>query len=220
MIIESLQLNSPDVKSLKAFYQDVLGCSIATEGQDHFEIELGYTLLRFEEHPEATPYHFAINIPSNQIEAAVEWLRERVEILPGPDGDIVDFSSWRAMSVYFYDSDENIVEFISRERIAVFRDGPFAMTQVVGVSEIGIPVSDIKSVYTDLCKMAPFPVFSGSFDVFCAVGDDEGLFIVIDKHKKDWFPSNDQAHSSGFRIRGREKEKSFAFEFCNGQIQP
>lgn len=219
MVIESLQLYSPNVQTLKSFYQDVLGCPLATEGQNYFELKLGHTLLIFEEHPEATPYHFAINIPSNQIAAAVDWLHERVDILPGPEGDIVDFNSWKAKSVYFYDSDKNIVEFIARERIADYRDDPFDMTQSVGVSEIGIPVSDIKSVYKDLRQLAPFPVFSGSFDVFCAVGDDKGMFIIIDKYKKDWFPSDDKAHSSGFKIRGREYERSFSFEFRNGQLQ-
>lgn len=219
MLIESLQLYSPDVKSLKAFYKDVLGCSVVAEGRDYFEIEWGYSLLKFEEHPKATPYHFAINIPSNQIEAAVEWLRERHDILPGPDGDIVDFSSWRAKSVYFYDSDKNIVELIARERIAVNRDSSFDVTQTIGISEIGMPVSDINAVYKLLCRLAPFPVFSGSFDVFCAVGDDEGLFIVIDKHKKNWFPTDDETHSSEFKIRGREKGKSFSFGFHDGQIR-
>lgn len=219
MIIESLQLYSRDVKSLKAFYQQILGCTVLTEEHQQFELKMGHTVLRFEEHPDATPYHFALNIPSNQIQAATGWLREHVDILTGPDGEIVDFSSWKAKSVYFYDADQNIVELIARERIGVYRDDSFDMKQITGASEIGMPVSDIKSTFRNLCNLAPFPVFSGSFEVFCAMGDDEGLFIVIDKDKKTWFPSDDVAYSSGFKVMGKQSNASFSFEFKNGRIK-
>lgn len=220
MHIRKLSLQSTNIAAQKHFYNEVMGCELLEEGEKHFDLKIGETTLRFEENVEASPYHFAINIPSNQIEAALEWLKERVEVLPVDGEEIVDFSSWRALSLYFYDEDRNIVEFISRERINQRVSKPFSANQLLSVSEIGMPVSDVKQAYHDLAKLVgpSLPLFSGSFDVFCALGDDYGLFIVIDPKKKDWFPNDDPAPASDFNISGIENGAPFSFQFRNGKV--
>lgn len=220
MTIQELSLCTCNLQKLHSFYSETLGCETAFEIETSFRIQIGDTTLTFTERETATPYHFAINIPSNQIQGAVDWLKQRVSILPGYGSEIVDFSSWKAKSVYFYDSDRNIVELISRERLNVHRNDSFDAAQFLGISEIGLPVEDIESTYSTLKTFAPFPIFSGSFDTFCAVGDDQGLFIIIDKNKKDWFPTEDPANSSDLEIFGKNNGTIFRFHFRSGKIVP
>ena len=56
-----------------------------------------------------------------------------------------------------------------------------------------MPVTDIEAAFKKLKTHLGVSVFDGSFDKFCAVGEEQGLFIIIDKAKKDWFPLNDKA---------------------------
>jgi len=218
MLINRLTLYTSGLDEMKAFYKNVLDCLIIAEEKTRFAIQLGITELIFEENDRAQPYHFAINIPSNQIEHATRWLRNRCEIIPGPDGEIVDFSSWKAKSVYFYDPDKNIVEFIARERLEINAEPPFDSDHFLSISEIGMPVENIAQTFRSLIEISEFPQFSGSFDTFCAIGSDEGLFIVIDKNKKDWFPSHDPAHSSAFKIIGMTNGQPFQFSFREGVV--
>ncbi len=220
MLIKNLSLQSAEINNQKQFYTQVLRCTLIEEAKTYFEIAIGETRLRFEENADATPYHFAINIPSNQVTSALKWLKERLDILPAYGEEIVDFSSWRAFSVYFYDRDRNIVELIARERIGIVSRKPFDAEQMINVSEIGLPVKDLRSTYHELINLAgrSLPVFSGSFDVFCAIGDDNGLFIVIDSDKKDWFPAGDVAKASDFQISGVENGKTFDFKFEKGKV--
>src|SRR6056297_3287933 len=137
MLFEKLLLYSRDISSLKQFYSEVLKCPLLTSADNSFEMQWGHTRLRFEERQDATPYHFAINIPPGQIEKAAAWVKERVTLLPGDGEEIIDFSSWEALSVYFYDNDNNIVELIARRRVDTDHTGPFSADQFLGVSEIG-----------------------------------------------------------------------------------
>lgn len=218
MTINQLKLRTPDLQRLERFYADVLGCSVRSQTDDRLAISIGSTVLIFEYDIAATPYHFAINIPANQIEKAAQWLRERVAILPGKDGDIVDFRSWNAKSVYFYDTDKNIVELIARQLIGQQNDQPFSANQFLHISEIGMPVDSILNAYNQISHCAPIPIFSGTFDTFCAIGSDEGLFIIIDKNKKDWFPTRDRAHQANFELSGSEQNRDFSLSFQNGNI--
>jgi len=51
------------------------------------------------------------------------------------------------------------------------------------------------------------------FDRFCAVGDENGLFIVVNNELKKWFPTGDLIEQSDFKIRG-----DFNFNYTNGEI--
>ena len=127
----------------------------------------GRTRLRFEPGP-AVCSHFAVNVPPQRFEEAVEWARERVELV---DAD-VPFPAWRARSAYFFDPGGNIVELIARERAP--GDDLF-----LEISEVGLPVADVGAAVEWLESELGLPHFSGNRRDFSAVGDDRGLFIVV-----------------------------------------
>ena len=114
MFIRHLTLYTDKVNQLADFYSATLGLPLAGRGAETFTLSCGQSTLTFRQHAAVPPYHFAFNIPPRQEEAALAWLKERVAVLHGDDGEITDFPAWNARAVYFTDPAGNIVEFIAR----------------------------------------------------------------------------------------------------------
>lgn len=214
MKIGALSLYSSDLDLQTSFYEDILGFPKIAAHDNFAQFQIGQTLLTLLKKESFTPYHFAINIPSNKAPEAYQWLQRKVKLLKDGNDDFIDFKSWNARAMYFYDADRNIVEFIARKNLSVNSSEEFTAREVLGISEIGMPVSDIESAYHQLCEFKEMPIYDGNFDRFCAAGDETGLLIIIDKSKKKWYPTNDPAASSDFFLEG-----DFNFAFINGQIQ-
>ena len=137
------------------------------------------------------------------------------EVIGDADDYVSDFSNWKAKAIYFYDADHNIMEFIARERIDIESDVAFTPRTILSISEMAIATTDIKPVYEAINNIKPIPIFDGSFERFCALGNDEGLFILINKTIKKWYPTNDdEAFTSDFIIKG---DYNFCFE--DGKIK-
>jgi catechol-2,3-dioxygenase len=124
-----------------------------------------------------------------------------VEILKNGSDKVVDFPAWNAKSVYFYDADNNILEFISRKDLFQQMDQDFSSNSLLGLSEIGLATKDVEEKYKVLNELSGMEIYTGDTNIFCATGDKEGLFIIVNKHKKKWFPSGDKAYSSAFEIK-------------------
>ncbi|NME67939.1 VOC family protein [Flammeovirga aprica] len=208
MKIQKLYLNTPQLEEQLQFYKNILGLPLNYKNETSIAFQIGQSELIFQHSEESKPYHFALNIPFELVEQAVEWVKERVVILKEADSDIQDFSAWKAKAIYFYDKDENIVELIGREDVKGNGDKNFSAASIISISEIGVPSTAIEKVYQSLSQVIELPIYDGSFHRFCAVGDPEGLFICINNEKKGtWFPTEDSALSSGFKIDFLEKGK-------------
>jgi len=220
MQIKALKLFTRKLQEQTAFYSKTLALPIAHQTPDQITFQIGNSVLTFEYSAGATPYHFAINIPANKIEEALRWAKSRVEILTDGASEIQDFSAWNAKAFYFYDEDRNIVEFIARKNLENATTEMFHAGSLLELSEIGVPTSNVEKVFNRLHQLTGVEIFDGSFERFCAVGNDEGLFICIDKNQKDWFPTGDKAYASNFDIQLQEKGKNYAIEFKNEVIKP
>jgi catechol-2,3-dioxygenase len=121
--------------------------------------------------------------------------------------------------MYFYDEDQNLVELIARKNIQNSSDKIFDSNSFLEISEIGLPTLDIEKQFNILNKLMGIEVFDGGFEHFCAIGDENGLFICINKEKKDWFPTNEEAYSSDFEILFFEKSKEYHFQFKNTTLK-
>ena len=161
----------------------------------------------------------AINISCNQELEALNWLKQRVEILTYNENEIQDFFNWNAKAIYFYDMDDNIIEFIARKNLENTSHCEFGSANLLEISEIGLPVQDIENTYTSLCDIVPLQIYDGGFGKFCAIGNEHGLFICIDKNQKDWFPTGDKAYSSEFEIEFMENEVKYNLAFKGGKIK-
>jgi len=213
MKISQLTLYTQNLVRQKAFYEQTLGVTLTGETPTSVDLLLGKTVLTFIEKTDATPYHFAINIPSDCTQEALTWLKERVAILTDQDQEVQEFKAWNAQSIYFYDPDKNIVEFIARRNLGYGSYEPFSAASFVEISEIGMAVSHIAPYYNRLNRAAGLGLFDGNLKQFSAIGDEYGLFICINKLLKSWYPTGDKAYASGFELSFTENSRNFSVRF-------
>ena len=213
MKISRLILYTTNLKAQTDFYKNVLNVEVLQESVDTAELKFGESILEFKQNTHARPYHFAINIPSFMEAEALTWLKQRVEILKHHGDEIVDFVNWNAKSIYFYDKDKNIVELIARRNLNLVFEGEFNAEQFLEISEIGLAVNEVSRVFEHLNLMDEVPLYFGNLDWFCAAGDEHGLCIIINKNRKGWMPTDDEAFTADCMVRG-----DLNFNFINGKI--
>ena len=175
------------------FYKEVL--ELPTSYEDgSIAVIAGKSVLIFEETTaDINPfYHFAFNIPSNKFDEAFEWMKQKVELLWLEDykGYIADFVNWHAKSFYFLDPAGNILELISRFDLNDVIEETFSSAHFRNISEIGLVLSpqNFQKDVDRLLLQYPLPYFDKQppLPQFKAVGDDEGLFIIVPENRV-WF---------------------------------
>lgn len=200
MLFQEIRLQTRKLSPLYHFYKDILELFLSEPNDSHFTIQTRDTRLIFEEASNALTdpfYHFAFNIPSNKIREAYEWLKERTDLLWIEDykSYIADFRNWNAKSVYFLDPAGNVAEFIARADLNDVVDEPFSSSHVRSVSEIGLvfPEQSFKQSIEKLMKDHQLTYFikQPPLESFCAIGDDEGLFIIVPENRS-WYPCKDK----------------------------
>jgi hypothetical protein len=187
MRIRRLTLAAGDLEGQGAFWGGRLGLPVRGDGEDAIEVRLRDSTLRFER---AEPgldarYHFAINVPSDSIQAAVAWLRERHEVLAF-DGDPVR-TDVGAGCVYFLDAAGNVVELISSPTTE--GDGAsFGADSLIEVAEIGVASADIAATSAAVQAAFDQPVFWRDKESrLTAVGDRHAVVIVA-PIGRGWIP--------------------------------
>jgi catechol-2,3-dioxygenase len=192
MKIEKLNIYCSNLIEQIEFYTDRIGLKLISHTASEARLQIGNSELSLTKDDKFQPYHFAVNIPCNKEAEALHW---------------------------FYDADKNIVEFIARKNLKNETEKTFDSESLLEISEIGVPVHDIEKAYSELNKIVELKVYDGGFERFCAIGDEHGLFICIDKQLKDWYPTGDKAHSSEFEIELTENGSVYQLEFKNGRIK-
>ena len=122
---------------LEDFYIEQLGFKRTEQSG----VMIGETELVFEGGPGEPFYHFALLVPGNRFDEALEWIAERTVLLPDPEGGqvVFDFDNWDALACYFHDPVGNIVELIAHRGVdETGTVGPFSAAEVVGFSELGL----------------------------------------------------------------------------------
>ena len=200
MKLQEIRLQTNRLFPLYHFYKNVLELPVSDDSDTHFTIQSGLSKLIFEkaDDPLSYPnYHFAFNIPSNRIHEAYDWLKERTELLWIEEykSYIADFTNWNAKSVYFLDPAGNIAELIARADLNDIINEQFSSKHIRSVSEIGIvfPESSFQRSIEQLLKDHTLEYFSKQppLEKFCAIGNDEGLFIIVPENRS-WYPCTDR----------------------------
>jgi catechol 2,3-dioxygenase-like lactoylglutathione lyase family enzyme len=180
MQIHTLTLHTNKLPEVLNFYQNTLG--LARTGEAQFLA--GASTLIFEDNPAINGiYHFAFNIPCNQIREAMHWLESRgIDLIADEKGNtLIDFSSWNAEATYFLDPAGNIVEFIARRDLHNASDTAFGPDAMLSVSEVGIVTRDVLAWNAQAARSYAVLPFEKSRPGpnFSALGTDAGLFIVV-----------------------------------------
>ena len=192
MNIQKLELLSVDLAAQNNFYSNVLELP-AERTTTSLLIKAGTTDILFKQAPSDFDgaYHFAFNIPENQYHAARKWISDRIPLLKDKSGK-EDFASesWNSDSIYFSDPAGNILEFIARHNLKNAADGDFNSSQILNVSEIGLPSEDVVELSNQLCTRLGLFVFKQQpNETFTPVGDDNGLFI-LPVQDRIWMPDS------------------------------
>ncbi len=177
---------------LKKFYTDTIGLQLIAEQTDHFSFRAGETTIRFIKTAEenAAPfYHFAFNIPENKILKAREWQLKRTALSATPSQlvdenypkDIRHFQHWNAHSVFFWDPAGNLVEYIARHDLKNRADGEFSSRDLLCASEIAFIVQDTETIANEIKSAFNMNQYRGGDENFRAIGDENGLLLVIKK---------------------------------------
>lgn len=195
MQIKQLELKTSALKQLSHFYSMILELPVENEGETEITIHAGNTQLVFQQVSTAAPvYHFAINIPSNKIEEARVWLSNRVDLIwiEQYKSEVADFVNWHAKSIYFFDPAGNILELISRLDLENKTDEPFSSLQFIAISEVALVCKEdeMEKMAVELIRQYQLPWFDKQppLPQFKAIGDDEGLFIIVPENRS-WFPT-------------------------------
>jgi hypothetical protein len=140
--IARLELSCPAgaLPALEEFYGERLG--LPCDGA--LVVRIGDAELAFAPGDGRPFHHFALLVPGNRFDAALDWLGERVELLRGADGDTVfAFDVWDARACYFHDPAENIVELIAHHGVEERPNrGAFDPLELAAISEAGIVAPD------------------------------------------------------------------------------
>ncbi|UQD56365.1 VOC family protein [Flavobacterium sp. K5-23] len=198
MTILKIELLTNNINATSEFYQEVLGLKMIAINETSVSFQAGSTTLRFVLSKIENPiYHFAFDIPNNQLlEAfgAIEKYTEILEVIP-PD-KIADFYNWNAKSFYFFDNNGNVLELICRYNLDNKSEEPFSGSSIISISEIGFVSKNVSQLCDELVAKYDVPVFSmqPKLEKFIVLGTEIGLFILA-AEGKDWYPTNIKAKS-------------------------
>jgi len=192
MRIHAVTLPARDTAEVAAAYRG-LGFPVRTT-EDAAEVKVGTTRLRFDRDPGYRGYrgahHLAFTIPTGSFAAARAWIGERAEVI-APDGrdEFAGPGTWDSRSVYFRGPDAQVLELIERRALAPDPGArePFRSSDVVSVSEVGVVVDDVPAAVTLLAEAGLHPYGGFATDGFAAVGDVEGLVILVARGRA-WVP--------------------------------
>ena len=192
MNIQKLELLTVDLEGQKDFYAGVLElpAELTSSG---LLVKAGETEILFTQAPSdfKGAYHFAFNIPENQYQNAKDWITGRLSLLRDNTGK-EDFHSraWDSDSIYFLDPAGNVLEFIARHTLQNAADGTFDSSQILNVSEIGLPSEDVLGLADELITRLGLSVYKQVADEnFTPVGDENGL-LILPIRDRIWMPDS------------------------------
>ncbi|TWF39817.1 catechol-2,3-dioxygenase [Chitinophaga polysaccharea] len=188
MQLTSIHLYTNDLAATATFYTRQLQLAVIQQSSTRISLRAGASTLEFEHsnaivHP---VYHFAFNIPHNQLNEAVDRLQQMTSLIPVTgDSPIAHFELWHADAIYFYDNNGNLLEFIARHDLL----NAAPELHIDSISEIGIVTENVPACVASFLQQ-PIPVFAKQprSDQFTALGDDHGLLIIA-AAGRNWFPT-------------------------------
>lgn len=204
MKLEHIQIQTQDIQKTATFYTTVLELPIIEKTATSISIQAGDSVLKFVNDPEfKSIYHFAFNIPKNKLDEAIQWCKNKVDLIFIKDQNVItNFENWNANAVYFYDNNGNLLEFIARHDLNNAQTETFTSKSILNISEIGIVNENPLALGKELIAEHDLEFFSknDNSELFAAVGDDEGLLIMV-KPNRNWYPTQTPSESNKTEVK-------------------
>jgi len=216
MKLEHIQIQTNNIQDTITFYKDLLGLPIIKSNLNAASIQAGNSVLEFIENLNfKSIYHFAFNIPENKLDEAIEWCKNKVDLIFIEDQKVItNFENWNASAVYFYDNNGNLLEFIARHDLDNAQTEAFSSKSILNISEIGIVNENPLELGNQLIEQHDLAFFSknDNSEIFAAVGDDEGLLIMV-KPNRNWYPTQTPSESNRTKVRIDNKGTKIELKF-------
>lgn len=185
--IRELVLECKDLALVKDFWVNRMGMELLAQNATSFSVRIGTSKLKFVRHPgNASPfYHFAVNIPENQIEQAFEWIRERAQVIrqDGTGAEIIHKPLFNAHSLFFHDPAGNVVELTARHVLTNTLEGTFTKNMLLKISEVSIITKNTRECAELMTAQLGVREFERSTTGYKPIGGAEGIlaFVVTGK---------------------------------------
>ena len=190
MKIKEVKLKTCQLEAISSFYDSLIGLEILDKQAAYSTFRAGESSLTFQtaSSGESGFYHVAFTIPTNKFVEAKQWVKDLGISLFAKEGqDEFPLESWNATSLYFYDPDANLIEFIAHHSLDNAANEPFGPNQLLRISEIGLPVEHVPETVHKLKDAFQLSLWGGDGIQFAPLGDVQGLLIVVDE-QRPWFP--------------------------------
>lgn len=221
MHIKEIDLYTADLEGTIRFYSGSIGLETLSLQEDRVAFKAGDTVLTFIRSEAEHIYHFAFDIPNNKMLEAVQWLALRAERIANHEGNYLTvFDNWNAQSVYFYDNNSNIVEFITRFDQGINSDEPFSAALITSVSEIGLVAENPIDFGEQLAAQYPVSFYhkGPKREDFAALGDESGLFIISGQ-SRHWYPTETTAHAEPLSVTFADDQTLSVYKMQFGEVQ-
>lgn len=212
-IIE-LNLRARRLNQNRFFWETLMGFTVIdAPSVGQYTLQVGNTKLTFRQSTlppdlEATffpQYHFTISIPSNQIEACLEWVLSQKATNPATneevtipiwkdylnEAEIIRRNLYNSQSVFIQDPAGNIVELLARHDMNNTATGTFNNGMFIGISEVGIVTRDVRKTAALLKDTFGVEEVLGSSNSFKPMGGATGLLKLI-VPGKPWIPTENE----------------------------
>lgn len=182
------------------YFQTVLGLPIEATGRATAQVRIGTTTLQCRLAPSINTgiQHLAFTIPTGKFASAKSWLIERAKLIADERGqdEFEGPVNWNSLSVYFEGPEESVLELIERRDLSNTSQAPFSPADLLCISEVGVAVPDVCAAAGALQERAGIEAYgSAPSDTFAAVGDANGLLILVPAGRA-WWPTTDRrAHA-------------------------
>lgn len=206
-----------NLEETEKFYTGTLGLRLIEKQDDSLLLSCGRSVIRFIKTTEQIQpvYHFAMAIPYDQFKDAVTWASIHLNLMNVENENVIaEFVNWNARSIYFYDNNKNILEFISRVSETETAHEPFTTDSIQYIAEVGI-VTDSVSVFarqlTTTYKITPYEK-QPLHENFGAMGNDQGL-LILSAPGRHWYPTGIKAEKFYTKVKLMENEELIELSF-------
>lgn len=203
MLIREVKICCNDLDRTETFYAETFELKLLRKNGSEISFSAGTSILTFSKNLSINRpvYHFAFNIPHNQISECLEWLKPKAEIIPVEEQEIADFTNWNAHSIYTYDNNRNIVEWIARHDLNNESTKPFSGSSAECISEIGWVSDNVPEAAKQISSTYGVPVYAKQPPQakFTALGDDQGL-LILSEIGRNWYPTSIAANRFPLKV--------------------
>lgn len=217
MEILELILLTNNLEETEKFYSTLLEFKLIDKTKKSLTYSTGKSKLTFQSAEKNTQpyYHFAFTIPKNKMDEAIVWCKKRVELIKDYDGnELIIFDNWNAESIYFYDNNHNILEFICRKDLPNESMELFSSQSIENISEAGIVADEPLKFGEELRQKTKLDYYvkGPKREDFAAMGTNTGLF-VISNSERNWFPTNRKAEKYPIKVKIQVEGEVFELFF-------